>query len=154
MIKAILPVLFCGGFLYACSSAIAHHYSPEGQAQAAENRKEEAAKKEQAALVAEALKSMQAESDAKWRKACKNPDMAIPDMDDVRLSCEVAVDKAVDAPGHLEYDINHDIQTSSLDGCRLSWRSFVIGRNALGVKVKQPFTCTYDPQTRTARVKL
>lgn len=146
---------------FALVGLVACHRSPGSDADASSSvsvadEQLDAAVQEAARVHDEALDKWK----AKTRKACglkADAEIHAATVRELTKMCIVLVDEGLKVPGSGEYPpLPSEQEThgmNSADGCRYSLDSYVDAKNALGVKVRTRFRCTFDPTTGTVGYK-
>lgn len=144
----MLPILLALGavLLGVVALAIFTHRSPAER---------EAERQETARLMASAAASAaeaNAQNEARYRKACKlsaKDDVYIVADDDVIDRCHDMIRASLKVPGSGDFPGAREDTRGFLsdDGCHRTYTSFVVAQNVFGVKVRNRYSCTFDPRT-------
>ena len=111
-----------------------------------------------AASAAAATAKYQADLELSFRKQCKRLDggLIFPLNDeDLRDLCHAQVRESLKVPGSAEFPSGEDrIRLMTADGCKRTFTSTFVAKNAFGVMVKTGYDCTYDPKTGQVALKV
>lgn len=143
----------CGLTMLAASTPEAKAKREAAAVEAAARASAEKAESE-AAAAAQLAANQKIEDD--WRKACKvkaGSAFTAATTDDIELACRSVVRDSLKVPGSDDWP-GVKVELLTEGGCNRIWQSYVVAKNAFGVAVKTPFTCTYDPRTADVKLKM